>query len=75
MKRTADIDATCLCRTLQLRASWSAREAAVRKAMELERQHVSREDFTDLIDAQGAIAESAKNGAKTLEQIVKEFEI
>lgn len=52
---------------------WTAKEAALRKALDLERQRASHEDCIDLIDAQAALEETKTVGAKPLDQIIKEL--
>ncbi len=52
---------------------WTSKEAAIRKAMELDSRQVFHTDLSDLIDAQEAIEEYVKYGAKALDQILKEL--
>lgn len=52
---------------------WTAKEAAIRKSIELESRQIFHKDLTDLIDAQEAIAEYVKCGAEPLDQILKEL--
>lgn len=54
---------------------WTAKEVARRKAMELDIRRISLEDLADLIDAQDALADTMKSGAKPLDQILKELEL
>lgn len=54
---------------------WTAKEAALRKAMGLESQRVSCQDCIDLIDAQTVLAETAKMGTEPLDQIMKKLEL
>jgi hypothetical protein len=54
---------------------WTAKEAALRKAMELESQRVSCQDCIDLIDAQTALGETVKMDAKLLDQILEKLEL
>ncbi|MCS6286579.1 MAG: hypothetical protein H8K08_14230 [Nitrospira sp.] len=50
---------------------WTAKEAALREAMELERQQVSPDDYSDQNNAWATLAETKRLPATPLDRIIK----
>ena len=63
-KRKRRSCALCKPRKVGWASRWTAKEAALRMAMDLEKQQVSQEDCIDLIDAQAASEETKTISAK-----------